>query len=221
MKTSHLITIASSIFIGALLQSCSNVEYKGDTTGVPSQLISVEQGINMKSEYDMKIAPLIKASKTNEDYDPTEFAYIELDSLKKYIAFLENVERMNNKKISGLRIYYAAYPTTNTGNAKMKHPGRETFFFAPTMEQSGGTLTEEQKQYSYLRNVPFSIIPKDESNKFVGSFRPIEKLLFGKDVHVNTHNASLTQGKGDPLSEFGETSLLLNELNICPPPKKP
>ena len=127
MKTSYLITIVSSIFMGAFLQSCSQVEYKSNVDGVPSQLISVEQGITMKSEYDAKIAPLIKASKQG-DYDPTEFAYIELDSLRKYIAFLESVEKLNNKKISGLRIYYAAYPTTNTGNTKMKHPGRETFF---------------------------------------------------------------------------------------------
>lgn len=220
MKTSHLITVVSSILLGTFLQSCSQVEYKSDVNSVPSQLISVEQGVSMKSEYDAKIAPLIKASKQG-DYDPTEFAYIELDSLKKYIAFLESVEKLNNKKISGLRIYYAAYPTTNTGTSKMKHPGRETFFFAPTMEQSGGTLSDEQKQFSYLRNVPFSIIPKDGSNKFVGNFRPIEKLLFGKDVKINTQNASVNQAGGNASSDFAETSLLLNELNICPPPKKP
>lgn len=218
MKTNHLVTIATSIFIGSLLISCANDKQESNYEGVPSQLISVDQGVDMKREYDTKVAPFIKASKPDEDYDPTEFAYIELDSLKKYIAFLEKVERLNNKKISGIRIYYAAYPKTAAGNVKIKHPGRETFFFAPTMEQSGGNLTQEQKQYSHLQNIPFSIVPKDASNKYVGDFRPIEGLLFEKDVKMKMQNASLQQ---DPTTGMEETSLLLNELNLCPPPKKP
>ncbi len=217
MKTNHLVTIATSIFLGSVLYSCANEKQESNYEGVPSQLISVEQGVNMKQEYDTKVAPFIKASKGGEDYDPTEFAYIELDSLKKYIAFLEKVERLNSKKISGIRIYYAAYPKTAAGNTKIKHPGRETFFFAPTMEQTAGNFTDEQKQYSYLRNVPFSIIPKDADNKFVGTFKPIEGLLFSKDVNIKVQTASLQQ---DPSTGSEETSLLLNDLNACPPPKK-
>ena len=100
---------------------------------------------------------------------------------------------------------------------RVQQPENPVLFFAPTMEHTAGKFTDEQKQYSYLRNVPFSIVPKDANNKFVGDFKPIEGLLYSKDVNLKVQTASLQE---DPTSGIEETSLLLNDLNACPPPKK-
>lgn len=226
MKTTYLFTIAASIFIGSVLNSCTDPKDQTgaidepEFQGVPSNIISVEQGVRMKGEYDAKIAPFIKKSKANEDYDPTEFAYIELDSLKKYIAFLDNVEKLNGKKISGLRIYYAKYPDKDEANIKIKYPGRETFFFAPTINIGETTkLSAAQKEYPTLQNVPFYVASKDKNNKYKGDLKPIEGLLMSQDVRRSTSEASLQQNGQE--QGFGEGSVLLNELHMVPPPRDP
>lgn len=181
-----------------------------------NKLISAQKAAKMKAEYHSKIAPLIKESKSEDDYSPTEFAYIEIETLREYMALLEDVEKQNNMKISGLRIYFAAYPEQEN-QSNPAHNGRETFFFAPTMDLTGETnITEEQRQCSYLQNVPFSILPVDPTNKYVGDFEPIEELLFCKDVRKTASESSRNVENG-----IEETSLLLNDLYICPPPKKP
>ena len=43
----------------------------------------------MTQEYKVRIGQLIESSNQDPGYSATQFAYIKLDSLKKYIAFLE------------------------------------------------------------------------------------------------------------------------------------
>lgn len=225
MKTNYFFSIAFAILTCGALSSCNEpktTEEQTKSLEVPSHLISVAQSVTMKKEYEENIASLIKKSKMDGKYQPTQFAYIELDSLKKYIAFLDQVGKLNNKKISGIRIYYGAYP--EIGSKNIEHAGRETFFFAPTIKQNApGKMTEEQKKYNYLQNVPFSIAAKDAKNKFIGDFTPINELLFSKDVRVNIETASLENStqkasSKQSLNENANTSVILNELNICPPP---
>lgn len=227
MKTNYFFSIATAVLICSALTSCeekktTDVQTKG--LEVPSQLISVDQSIVMKKEYEQNIASLIRKSKMEGQYDPTQFAYIELDSLKKYIAFLDQVAKLNDKKISGIRIYYGAYPENQKGSTNFENPGRETFFLAPTIAQNAsGNMSEDQKKYRYLQNVPFSIAAKDPNNKFVGDFTPINELLFSKDVRVNIKTASLESStqNGNPSTNGSEnTSVILNDLNICPPPRQ-
>ena len=220
MKHYSLFYAAIAIMLLNSIISCE--EKKADYQGVPSHLISVKQGVTMKQEYQSKIGQLIENSNENPEYNATEFAYIELDSLKKYIAFLDHVEKLNNQKISGVRIYFAAYPDReNTGFTSI-HPGRETFFFAPTMEQKAmDNMTDDQKKFDYLRNVPFSIVPKNAKDKFVGEYKPIEGLLFAKDMRSSAPKETASKQQVSKLVEDSgdETSLILNELNVCPPPK--
>lgn len=213
--------VIALMFINSAI-SCED-QKKPEIQGVPSHLISVKQGVVMKQEYKSKIGQLIESSNEDPNYSATQFAYIELDSLKKYIAFLEHVEKLNKKKISGLRIYFAAYPEKENPDFTSLHPGRETLFFAPTMEQKdNGNLTDEQKKFGYLRNVPFAIVPKDAKEKYVGKYKAIEGLMFPKDVRSS--DSTKESAQKPVLSKFvednGESSLILNELNVCPPPKQ-
>lgn len=181
----------------------------------PSQIISVEQAIEMKDAYQDSIGSLIKDNFSTKDnpYEPTMFAFISLDSLKQYMSYLEEVERLNEKKISGVRIYFAAYPNKEKLQSTGKTPiykGRETFFIAPTMEVEPN---EWGREYPNLRNIPFYIEPSGD-NKLVGKFKAIDKLLFDKDSRPSiTKRDSI----GD---ETGKTSLILNEMQLTPPPKK-
>lgn len=186
---------------------------------VPNQIISLHQAIEMKDEYDSSILPLIeKAKSTNgNQYQGTEFAYIDLDSLKKYVAFLEEVEKLNNKKISGLRFYFAAYPNQNkyaTVDKEPKYQGRETFFIAPTVEIEE---TELSRTYTNLKHVPFTIAPKG-SNKYIGDFMPVADLFLNKKS-IN-QRTNVTKQTIDKVAIEEHTSVILNELQLTPPPRR-
>lgn len=187
-----------------------------NTKGVvtPSQIISVEQAIEMKDFYQDSIGILIKKNNSTltKEYDPTLFAYIELDSIRQYIAYLDEVERLNKQKISGLRVYFAAYPDTLKNRSKPQvYRKRETFFFAPTIEVKPN---EWGRAYPNLRNVPF-YIQSTNDNKLVGEFIVIDGLLCKNDSRPANAKRS------DSVSnQAGKTSLILNDMQLTPPPKE-
>lgn len=204
-------TIAAYISFSMLIifQACVPEKDKEDPAKniAPSQIISVEQAIEMKNTYEDSIGHLLKEKFSTPDrvYDPTMFAYIELDTLKKYISYLEEVERLNNKKISGIRVYFAAYPDTlKDKTITQAYRNRETFFLAPTMEVEPN---EWARKYPNLKNIPFYIEPSGDNN-LIGKFKVIEELLCKKDSRP-----TITK-----IDETRKTSLILNDLSLTPPP---
>ena len=187
--------------------------------GVPSNIISVAQAIKMHDEYVNRIMPLIekdKLEKQNEAYQATQYLYLNLDSLKQYIAFLDKVQEKNNKKISGLRLYFAAYPNLDDSKKagfESEYPGRETMFMAPTMQVES---TELSKQYTILEHIPFYIKPSGE-DKYIGEYMQIEGLLCKPDNRQSKTKTSASQ-KSELTNAAAETSLIGNKIPQCPPP---
>lgn len=187
--------------VGYLYYDCKTGEVHYE--GIPKQIISLEKAIQMKNEYQNVIAPLIENGRNtpnDSSYQATEFAFLELDSLKKYIRFLDEVKHLNDRDISGVRIYFAAYNGTNSTT----YPGRETFFIAPTMKVAS---TEASAEFPIINHVPFYIKPNDAAQPLVGTYTEINGLKRSSNTPKNN-----TADTG--------TSLVLNELQICPPPAK-
>ncbi len=172
-----------------------------------SKLISVAQAIEMHEEYEKTLAPLIE-TRNNGQYQATEFAWIDFEVLKQYVTMLEEVVTLNNKDISGVRIYFGAYPESSnfkSSGVEINFPGRETIFMVPTIEVAASKLSDE---FENLENLPFSIDPYD-LNPLEGDFVIIEKLLHENDNEVFNN---IINGKET-------TSLILNNLALTPPPK--
>tara|TARA_R110000823_G_scaffold7280_44_gene26745 strand:- start:25 stop:612 length:588 start_codon:yes stop_codon:yes gene_type:complete len=190
-----------------LLYACNPKSEEENLINEISQIITVEQAVEMKNTYQDSIGSLIRENNSTpeNEYDPTLFAFIELDSLKKYIAFLDEVEQLNKKKISGIRVYFAAYPDTlKNGSKTQKYRKRETFFFAPTIKVEPN---EWGREYPNLRNVPFYIEPTGE-NRLIGNYKVIEGLLCKKDSRMGIPKSN----------ETPKTSLILNDMQLTPPP---
>lgn len=206
------------------LVSCNNTNKqeivgKVNEPSVPTNIISVAQAIKMHDEYVTRIIPLIEKDKLqneNETYQATQYLYLNLDSLKQYIAFLDKVQEKNSKKISGLRLYFAAYPNaedTKKAGFAAEYPGRETMFMAPTMQVA---RTELSKQYNVLEHIPFYIRPSG-NDKYVGEFMEIEALLCKPD-NRQIKTKSATARKSSLSGVITETSLIGNKMPQCPPP---
>lgn len=204
--------------------SCNNVKNNDadlppNDDKVPTNIISVEQAVKMHDEYVKRIMPLIendKLQKQNETYVATQYVYMNLDSLKQYIAFLDKVQEKNNKKISGLRVYFAAYPdaaATTQAGLETDYPGRETFFMAPTMQVESSELS---KKFNTLEHIPF-YISSNTKDKYVGDYTEIEGLLCKSD-NRQIKNKSNNVQKSSLREASNETSLIANRMTPCPPP---
>lgn len=172
-----------------------------------TKLIPIEQAIEMKSEYTNRISPLIENYR-GSGYKATEFAWIDIDSLKEYVALLEEVRSKNNKTISGVRIYFSAYPNENyfkSTDDDVDFPARETMFMVPTVRVEPTLLSGK---YENLEHLPFCIKPDDSSDLLKGKYEIIEGLLHEKDNRTTDQTSNYTNKK----------SLVMNKASITPPP---
>jgi hypothetical protein len=204
-------TKAIPIFIFLMFAfSCVNPPETENFSIAESHIISATQASAMKKEYERTISPLIKTLKSTDsiEYKPTQFAYIDLETLKNYVALLGSVNEKNQEKISGVRIYLCSYP--NQANDKNKYPERETLFFAPTVKVAGNELS---RRYSNLENLPFTI-KSDGDDKYVGEFEIATELL-----NENDNRASAKTVSKQVTNDNNTTSLFLNDLQLTPPPK--
>ena len=213
MKTIQTICSFSAI-VALLLSSC---EPKKETrVTIPSNIISVEKGIMMKQTYNNDIQKIIERNREDGKYEGTEFAWIDLDSLKNYIALLDKVSKLNNKKVSGIRIYFSEYPYNGSYSKDQMNrllPGREGMFLAPT---TAIPATENSRKNHILGHVPFSIASTG-NDKLVGDFKVITRLLSKNEQSRRANLMSLKQA--DTATTTEQTSLLFNDLGMYPPPK--
>jgi hypothetical protein len=172
-----------------------------------SKIIPIEQAIEMKKEYKTHINPLIENYR-GLGYKASDFAWIDLQSLKDYIKLLDDVKTLNGKDISGVRIYFSAYPDKSTfdcNGAAVVEKGRETVFLVPTMQVNSST---DSTTYPNLENVPFCIKPDSVATPLKGELQVINDLLNSKDC---------TSGNGTN-NYANKTSLVMDQMGLTPPP---
>jgi hypothetical protein len=172
------------------------------------KIIPIEQAIEMRNEYHTHVKTSIESARGN-GYQATEFAWIDLKTLKEYVELLEHVSKSNSENVSGVRIYFSAYPDSSTfaydRTASINLPARETLFFAPTVKVSSTTFSN---QYENLEHLPFCINPVNRTNPYEGNFEIIEDLLHSNDNPSTNKTNDYTN----------KTCLLLNKIGVTPPP---
>ena len=172
-----------------------------------AKIISIEQAIEMKNEYQTRIKTVIEASR-GSGYQATEFVWIDLETLKNYLKKLDDVKEKNSTDVSGIRIYFSAYPKDETDafkSSEIDYPDRETLFLAPTIEVAS---TSASNNYPNLQHLPFCINPTNASDPLKGAIEIIDGLL---NVNDNTSSATTS-------NYTNKTSLLLDKMTITPPP---
>ncbi|HLP63012.1 hypothetical protein [Flavobacterium sp.] len=174
------------------------------------KIISIEQAIEMRNEYHTHVKTSIENARGN-GYQATDFAWIDLKTLKDYVALLEEINKSNSETISGVRIYFSAYPDASTfacdRTASVDLPARETLFIAPTVKVASSSLSSN---YENLEHLPFCINPTDSNEPYKGDFVIINDLLCSND------NNSGSVARGSDYENM--TSLIMNRATITPPP---
>ena len=140
-----------SIFALLTIILCITVFASCNRPEPPAQVLSVEEANELEEEFVQTRWRVI-----NDAFDIKDARdfWFSLDSLKKYIEFVEFEAKKRGKEDLGIRVYFAAYPE----NSNYPNPGFSTVFMVPTAreESSGlkkGFFPVEPKNQN-LNNIP-------------------------------------------------------------------
>lgn len=91
----------------------------------PRETITLERANEMYVAYNDRFAALTEFRGGQED---ARFGWHSIDFYKQYIAYLEAESAKVKMKVSGLRLYYVAYPEEDNSEQR----GYQTYIFVPT-----------------------------------------------------------------------------------------
>jgi hypothetical protein len=173
-----------------------------------TKYIPIEQAVEMRKEYFATDAPLLRAKDSQNNHVATDFAWIKLEDLKDFIATIDTVQSLNSMEVTGVRIYFSAYPNKShfdsTGNP-IAYPMRETVLIVPTLKVPSTPLS---LQYENLENLPFFIEPVGSQGPLKGNRFIVKGLLNQFDNQPDIEQ--------NPTAK--STSLIADTLQMVPPP---
>ena len=164
--TYHLLALG----ILVLLASCNPQTKKAEPSerdneivkdvSAPEDIISLDEAKKYCENYERRRVPSIvkfetAQSDSDEKFAPTQFIAFNLDSLKNYIAYVEQEAKKVNVAPDSLRIYLANY------GKEGRYTNQNTVFILPTTKVGGdyGGFYIDGDEAKLIRN----FWPKDEN----------------------------------------------------------
>lgn len=96
------------------------------STDPPRQLISLERANQMYNAYQKRFNAVTEFRQGKED---ARYGWHSIEFYKNYIAYLEEISKKTKVKVSGLRLYYVAYPDDDSAK---EYRDYQTYIFVPT-----------------------------------------------------------------------------------------
>lgn len=181
----------------------------------PKQIVDLEQAKETYDNYTQRRVGIIEKSEgpkpDGSKFDPTRYTYYDYDTIKQYMAYIEQEAKRANVEISSLRFYLSNYPdaaTFKNGN-EVVHPRQNSVFLIPT-------TTKDGLEY------PFMIADKDgkwEAVLLTGQLDPYgEKGMGVLQEGRSKDYAGFLPNAANLSLDHHEKSLILNEGSSAPPP---
>lgn len=173
---------------------------------------------NTKIRQEKKVGKTADLGEESKAFDVARYVSYDYETIKKYLAFIEQEAKKANVEISGLRFYFSNYPKGpkfENGDS-IVHPRQNSVMLSPTLKEGereylfyiGGT---EAKQEAVLLSDSFGEVKGqgmrnigNGDNKSYASFMP----------SLNNTNANTTLNS----SFYMGTSLTMNRGEGAPPP---
>ncbi|WP_299888510.1 hypothetical protein [uncultured Lacinutrix sp.] len=225
MKKKHL--LLTVIFAAILLVCCKSLHISPFNPEVlANHLISSDRANNIKELYKTDridlLDDILKDRYNNNEFRDSKFAWFSLEKMKSYINYIEAINSANPEKVvSGIRIYFAAYP--NQSNEE--HPGKQTIFMVPTVKTAFNDT-----EFEIMNHLPFEVQPSNSNMPLKGEFKILDDLMlrYKKDerysLYSNNSNNSQRIGissntTSSQLMREDVTKTILNEGDLAPPPE--
>lgn len=179
----------------------------------PENIISLEQADAIYENYTKHRLPLIETYETrerapSEKFEAARFVDFDYESIKKYIAYVDQEAAKGGvKKVTKLRLYFANYPNEKKfkDGKDIVHPRQNSIFLLPTLEkndQDYGFYIGEDGKAKLIRDW------SSEMQKGMGSLNKQEEI----------QHASIVPNFFTSNSLQGDKSLTYNHGNGGPPP---
>lgn len=174
----------------------------------PQQIISLEEAKELYDTYTRRRAELILKTEGPDDegipFEPARFAAFDYNTIKQYMAFIEQEAASANVDISTLRFYFGNYGEKEAGQDKSR---RNTVFLVPTTKSNG------QDYGFYIATGPDGKPLAEPIRNKVGSAEES-----GMGSRGNSQERSYAGFAKAALLQSGQ-SLVLNKGNSGPPPQ--
>ncbi|MFI8605594.1 hypothetical protein ACIGCP_14090 [Cellulophaga baltica] len=193
-------------------------EEKTKEVKAPEQIISITEAKQDYDNYTKKRAQLIeKIEDPLEDgskFIASRYGDYDIETVKNYIAYVEQEAKEAGVKVETLRFYFSTYPDKKDfpDHKKVKHPRQNSFFILPTMKVDA-------------MNMGFYIKDLGDGKKEAALIRDYPGILDSKmgDTNKKTNKSYasfLTTTTSAPIM-FSDQSLIMNKGNMGPPPYDP
>lgn len=234
----------STVFFGKILCiasligifSCKNdravPQEKEVDVEAPAQIVQISDAKESYDTYGKRRVPLIQkyedsinrnrenlkdeSKMDNKSFDVGRFVYYDYETIKQYLAYIEQEAKKANVEISTLRFYFSNYPdeTFFPGTKDtIKHPRQNSILISPTYNDG-------------KRDFLFYIAQSTEGAEAVplnDSFGAIKGFGMSEDTKTKAYASiipNLSSSKASPTYSLqGGTSLTLNRGTGVPPPK--
>ena len=129
----YVLFLFSIIVLSSCTNECKHEEHNVNDSR-PENAITYQEMASMFHQYDIgqkKVLDRFREGFTNDSSDAIESIshFYEISQLKQYIAYLEKLSKEKEIKLTGVRIFSAAYPKEHSDK---KLRGRQTLIFMPT-----------------------------------------------------------------------------------------
>ncbi len=222
----HKIFFAIVLVVHAFLTSCnekkSNPKNDNRTNNevakVPKEIISIEEAKAVYDNYTKKRAELIEATEPpledGSKFIASRFGDYDIETIKNYIAYVEQQADLAGVKVETLRFYFSTYPDQKefSDNRKVMHPRQNSFFILPTIK------VDTFNYGFYIKDLGNG---KKEA-ELIRDYPGIQVKGFGNATTSNKSYASIAPNFLNTSSNvfFGTESLILNDSHMSPPPRR-
>lgn len=225
MKNKILFGVVSSLF--SLLIACNNQQkpheneeppYTEEEVKAPEQIIPIVEAESFYNNYSKKMVSMIEANEApNEDgskFMAARYGDYDIETIKTYIAYVEQEAKAAGVKVETLRFYFSTYPDKKEfpDKEKIKHPRQNSFFILPTMKVDSmnygfyiKNLADGKKEAALIRDYP------GLTEKGMGATSTAKKSYASIIPNLLSTSSTL----------FADESLILNKGNMGPPPYDP
>lgn len=187
----------------------------------PKQIVTVEHAKDMYDAYSKHRVPIIQAyedsvRRSDAKFDVARYVYYDYETIKQYLAYIEQEAEAADVKISKLRFYLSNYPDKEKfpDGRTILHPKQNSIMISPTLDKGERdylfytTDGEQGKRRAVLLNDEF----KPVKEQGMGSINRTTQRNEASFLPTSTNAVPL-----EPLM-FVNKSMTMNEGNSVPPP---
>lgn len=162
----------------------------------PEETITLERAHDMYRAYQARYDALTEFREGKED---ARYGWHSIDFYKNYIAYLEKESKKAGIPVSGLRLYYVAYPEDEQSK---DHAGYQTYIFVPTYYNKEADA-----------HVAFDPLHIGDDGKPL----PIHDIIVNGKRRDGSGSSQVKKASFMSVQQIGTESSIANYANMCEP----